>query len=269
MPMSASPWTAIVLAGNRPGESGFADAHGVSTKALIPVAGEPMLARVVRTLLATPEIGQILILAQNADSLLEGALGWIKEDPRIRTAASGQGISTSIAAVAGTPAAPFPILVTTADHALLTPAMIEAFLAQAQEADAAFALVERRTIEAAVPETRRTWLKFSDGHYSGANLFALRTQASHKGLAIWSSVEKDRKKAVRLMLSFGPLLALRALTRTISLDAAIGRIGTRAGLRLKAVRLPFAEAAIDVDKEADLLLAERLLSRREADATLS
>ena len=47
-----SSWTAIVLAGSRAGPDRLADHFAAAAKALIPVAGEPMLGRVVRTLLA-------------------------------------------------------------------------------------------------------------------------------------------------------------------------------------------------------------------------
>jgi len=258
-------WTALVLAGQRPGENAFADTHNVAFKALIPVAGEPMLARVVRTLLGCGAVRRVVIVAQDPERLLAGAPGWLSRDERVATARSSDGIATSIDALAGSAEAPFPLLVATADHALLTQPMVEVFLAGAGEADAAFAVVERKVVEAGYPETRRTWLRFRGGDYSGANLFALTTPASRKALALWSSVERDRKKAVRLMFYFGPLLALRALTRTISLDAALARIARRAGLGIRAVRLPFAEAAIDVDKPADLALAERILSARQAD----
>jgi GTP:adenosylcobinamide-phosphate guanylyltransferase len=260
--MSQQDWTALVLAGQRPGETAFADAHGVATKALIPVAGQPMLERVVRTLLQSAPVNRIVILAQDPQVLLAGSLAWMNQDERIATATSGDGISSSIARIAGSSQAPFPLLVTTADHALLDPAMIDAFIGSVDDADAAFAVVERKVVEAAHPETKRTWLRFSDGDLTGANLFALRTVSARKALAIWASVEKDRKKAVKLMLSFGPMLALRALTRTISLDAALLRIGRRIGVTLRAIRLPFADAAVDVDKEADLVLAERILAGR-------
>ena len=257
-------WTAIILAGQRPGENAFAASHNVTAKALIPVAGEPMLGRVAATLLRCPEIGRILVLAQEPDALLMGALGWMAEEPRIATARAGDGISTSIAAVVGTDAAPWPVLVVTADHALLTPAMVAEFIAEAGGNDAAVALVERRVVESAYPETRRTWLRFSDGDYSGANLFALGGPAAHKALALWARVEKDRKKAVRLLFYFGPLLALRAITRTISLDTAVAKVARRVDLSVKPVRLSVAEAAIDVDKPADLALVERILAARRA-----
>jgi CTP:molybdopterin cytidylyltransferase MocA len=255
-------WTAIVLAGRRPGEDGFAAAHGVAAKALIPAGGEPMLGRVARTLLASPSVGRIVVLAQEAEALLAGELAWMAEDPRIATMPAGDGISASVAAVAGTSAAPYPVLVTTADHPLLQPHMVETFIAEAEGADAAFAMVERKTVERVHPGTRRTWLKAADGHYSGANLFALMTPASRLGAAFWARAEKDRKRTLKLLSYLGPVIFLRALTRTISLEAAAERAGRKAGMRLKAVRLPFAEAAIDVDKPADLELAERILAER-------
>jgi GTP:adenosylcobinamide-phosphate guanylyltransferase len=255
-------WTAILLAGQRPGEDEFPARYGVAAKALIPIGGEPMLGRVAGTLLASPSVGRILILAQQPQALLTGSLAWMADEPRIGAAESGAGISTSIGAVAGSVAAPFPLLVTTADHALLTSAMVETFLGGAAGADVAFGLVERSLVERVHPETKRTWLRLGDGDYSGANLFALATPASREALAFWSRVEKDRKKALRLISYFGPWLLVRALTRTISLDAALGRIGRRMGLVLKAVRLPFPEAAIDVDKPADVELAEQILVSR-------
>ena len=147
------------------------------------------------------------------------------------TSTSGEGISSSVSAVAGSERAPWPALVVTADHALLTPAMIEEFIAGSTGADAAAAVVERRTVEAAYPESRRTWLRFSDGDYTGAILFALRGPKSRSALDAWSRVERDRKKALRLMMRFGPILALRAATRTISLDRMLATVAPRLGAR--------------------------------------
>ena len=255
-------WTAIVLAGRRPGEDGFAASHGVSAKALIPAGGEPMLGRVARALLASPSIRRIVVLAQEAESLLAGELEWMAADPRISTEPSGDGISASVGAVAGTERAPYPVLVTTADHALLRPEMVETFIAGAAGVDVAFAMVERRTVEKAHPDTKRTWIKAADGHFSGANLFALLTPDSARGTEFWARAEKDRKRTLKLLSFLGLGMFLRAVTRTISLEAAATRVGRKSGFRLKAVVLPFAEAAIDVDKQSDLELAERILAER-------
>lgn len=255
-------WTAILLAGERPGENGFARSQGLAAKALIPVAGQPMLARVARALLAAPSVGRVVVLAQEPDVLLAQAPPWLREELRISAAVSGAGIATSVAAVAGTPAAPYPVLLVTADHALLTAEMVEAFIAGTAGADVAFAMVERRTVEAKWPETKRTWIRARGGQYSGANLFVLTSPKAERALAFWSGVERDRKKVLRLLAFLGPLILLRALTRTITLHGAVARLGRRLGLVARAVVLPYAEAAIDVDKPEDLELVERILRSR-------
>jgi GTP:adenosylcobinamide-phosphate guanylyltransferase len=251
----------VVLAGQRPGVDPLAAAAHEKYKAIVPVGGRPMLERVLTTLLDTPGIARIVVLAQEPEALAERLPLTMAEDPRIAWSQSSAGISRSIRAVAGSDVAPWPVLVTTADHALLTRAMVEAFLAKAQ-GDVALAMVERATIMAAYPHTSRTWLKFADGAFSGANLFALCSPAAARALDLWAEAEQDRKKAWKLFLHFGPLLAIGALLRLVSLEGALARAGRRIGLDARLVTLEIAEAAIDVDKLSDLGLAELILGRR-------
>ena len=257
-------WSAIVLAGQRPEGDPLADRFGVAAKALVPIAGEAMLGRVVRTLLASPSLGRMLVLAQQPERLLSGATGWLASEPRVTLAPSGPGIATSLAAVAGSEAAPWPVLVTTADHPLLTSDMVEAFLAGCAGCDIAAGVVEREVMLRSYPDNRRTWLKFRGGAYTGANLFALGGDEVLPALELVANAESDRKNQLRLLRHFGLLLAFRAATRTISLPDAFAKGFRRLGLEGKVVALPMAEAGIDVDKVEDLHLAERILNARAA-----
>ena len=56
--------TAVLLAGSRPGRDEFAASFGTDLKALIPVAGEPMVRRPVRALLASGQIGDVIVMTQ-------------------------------------------------------------------------------------------------------------------------------------------------------------------------------------------------------------
>lgn len=258
----ADGWTALILAGQRPGIDALAAAFGETRKALVRVGGIPMLARVARTLLDSPAVARIVILAQDDGLATAPGCEWLATEPRIRFTRSGGGIATSVAGVAGTAAAPWPVLVTTADHPLLTRAMIAAFVAGSGEADVAVAVVERRVVLAAYPDNRRTWLKFRGGAWSGANLFALRGPVAGQALKLWAGVEQNRKSGWRLIGALAPLTLLGAVLRVVSLDTAVARLGRRLGLDARAVALPFAEAAIDVDKPADHVLAEAILAAR-------
>lgn len=254
-------WTAIILAGQRPGVDPLADAFGETCKALVPVGGRPMVARVVETILSVPAFSKVVVLCQQPEAI-EAVL---PADPRLTYVESQSGISQSILNVAGSDAAPWPLFVTTADHPLVSHAMIEMFLEASHKADVAVGMVERATILAAYPDNKRTWIKLSGGAWSGANLFALSSEAARRALTLWVRAEKDRKQLFKLFWHFGPIIALRAITRTISLQDGIAALGRRLGLNARAVALPFAEAAIDVDKPSDHQLVEQILLARSAD----
>jgi CTP:molybdopterin cytidylyltransferase MocA len=252
-------WTAIILAGQRPGIDPLASAFGETFKALVPIGGRPMVARVVETVLTVTAVNKIVILCQQPDTIRAA----LPDHPAISYVESQSGISQSILAVAGSDAAPWPLFVTTADHPLLTHDMITYFLEAGGDADVAVGMVERATVLAAYPDNRRTWIKLSGGAWSGANLFVLSGEPARKALTLWVDAEKDRKQLFKLFWHFGPLIALRAITRTISLQDGIAALGRRLGLKARAVSLPFAEAAIDVDKPSDHELVEQIFARRE------
>ena len=68
--------------------------------------------------------------------------------------------------------------------------------------------------------------------------------------------------AVRLARVFGPDALLLFALRRLRFDAALGRGSAAIGCRVDAVRLPFAEAAIDVDRPSDHALVSRILAAR-------
>ncbi len=251
-----------MLAGQRPGPDRLATHFGQDYKALVEVDGEAMVTRVIRCLHAAPDIARIIILSQapyNLQAAVDAGGGATLIE-------SSGGISSSIKAIAGTANAPWPVLVTTADHPLLDPAMISQFLSDSRNDDLAIAMVEKKVMLAAFPGAQRTWLKFRDGHWSGANLFALRTERVRAALDIWSAAEQDRKTVWKLFLHFGPWLALRALTRTIGLADALAQAGIRFGLSIRLVPMTDPIAAIDVDKPLDHAQAEEILRGRRAAA---
>ncbi len=263
-------WTAVLLAGQRPEGDPLAEHCGQDFKALIHVGGVSMLRRVTDTLLAVPQIDRIVILAQQPEALMVGDAASLRDNPRIRLSQSSSAIASSIAAIAGTSVAPWPVLVVTADHVLLTPEIVASFFSEIGNEDLAIGVGERKAVEAGFPATRRTWLKFRGGHYSGANLFALRSAKVLPGFELWSSVEQDRKRALKLVGKFGPWLLLRTLTRTIGFAEAFERAGRRLGCTARPIVLPQPEAVIDVDNPADLALAESILAQRTANhATLA
>jgi GTP:adenosylcobinamide-phosphate guanylyltransferase len=253
---------AIILAGSRPGRDALLADSGVVTKALLPIGGRAMLLHVTDALLAAPGIGAITILAQDSAALARHPdLAALADSPRIQFVDSDAGISSSLARVIG--AHRQPLLVTTADNVLLTPAMIADFLAGSSGSDVAVAMVARDTLMARYPESRRTWLKFRGGWWSGANLFRFGGRQVLPLLDFWSSIEQDRKKGLRIIAAFGPALLLAAVLRLITIQQGVQRAARRFGLvDARVVAMAQPEACIDADKPADIILIERIMAAR-------
>jgi GTP:adenosylcobinamide-phosphate guanylyltransferase len=249
------PITAIVLAGERPGGDALARSLGVPAKALIPIAGEPMIVHVVRALAAHPSIGKVRVLAQRPELLAADLAGSGAE-----IAESRQTIAATIRELIASGAE--QLLVTTADNPLLDAPILDEFLGSATVADVAVGLVERETLSARYPGNRRTWLRFRGGAYSGANLFWVGGKRALPLLDIWAGVEQQRKRGRAVIAAFGPGILLGVVLRVLSLDQALARVSRRFRVTARAVRLPFAEACIDVDKLDDLELVEAIFKRR-------
>jgi GTP:adenosylcobinamide-phosphate guanylyltransferase len=260
-------FTAVVLAGRRGGEDPLARRCGVAYKCVAPVGGVPMVVRVLDALAASRGTGRIFVVLDDP-AILDPLPGFQRLHGARRCAALAGGATPSLSvqkALDEIPAS-LPMLVTTADHPLLTPEIVERFWAAAGTtgADVVAGVTMAEVIQRAYPATQRTYLRFCDGACSGANLFALLTPAARRAVEFWQRVERDRKRPWRVMAAFGlgPLLAY--LLGRLTLDAAMSRASAVIGAKVAAVRLPFAEAAIDVDKPADLDLVEVILRRRSA-----
>jgi GTP:adenosylcobinamide-phosphate guanylyltransferase len=258
-------FTAIVLAGQRAGGDPVAAAQGARRKALLPVAGRPMLAHVLGALAASRWIRTMVVAIDDpavigplseADALCSaGRLVFVESAPTP---------SLSVLAVLEEVPGALPALITTADHPLLTPEILDWFCAAAARSDADLiaALTPKAALLKAYPDAHRTFLNFAGEHYTGSNLFAIRTPAGLSAVRFWRQVEVMRKRPWRLILAFGAAPLVRYLLGRLSLLTAMRIASRRIGARVDVVICPFPEAGIDVDKTVDLELVERILKSR-------
>ena len=250
-------YTAVVLAGQRPGRDAFAEQFGTELKALIPVGGEPMVRRPIQALLASDSIGNVVVLAQAPDEIAKV----LPQDSRITVRGSGDTIAATMLDLCLDRSAQWPLLVTTADHALLDSETIDDFCERAT-GDIALGVVERETLIGRFPNAKRTWLKFRGGAYTGANLFALRSPKASAAIELWRSVESERKKGWRVVSLLGPFVLFGTLLRLLSIDDALRIVGRKLGLTVTSVKLSNPLAGVDVDKAEDHALAEAVIGGR-------
>ena len=242
-----------------------ASAAGVSHKALAKLHGRPLLAYVLAALREVPAIGRITISIDDPEVLRRHpefgpAIAAGQLDIHESGASPADSVRDFVERSGGE-----SVLVTTADHPLLSAATLREFVAEAlaSGSDLAVALVPDHAVLAAAPRSKRTWLRLGSERFTGANLFLARSPGAARVAAFWRKAERVRKEPWRLAALFGAVTLARFMAGRLSLDAALGVISKATGARIAAVRLRDGRAGIDVDKLEDFALVEKLLAGRE------
>ncbi len=259
-------FTALILAADRGPDDPVAKAAGVPCKSLTPIDGIPMVFRVLDALDASNEIdGRILCGPPKHIVEKESALGNLIETGKIAWFENLQTPSSSAYHVLQTLPENIPVLLTTADHALLSPQIIDYFCnaARAIKCDVVVGVARHEDVMKAHPETRRTATRLQDGAYCGCNLFAFLTPDARIAADFWRQVESERKKPLRMIQKLGWVPVLRYLLGRLSLDDALISISRRLGFKAGAVIMPFADAAVDVDSVSDLELVKKIVAEKQ------
>ena len=258
-------FSAVVLAGERPGRSDFSRELGLAASVLVDVAGKSALSRVIEAL-ETSESVEAGVLCGPAENVYQ-------ENPEFQQILQGSSFhwmapqtgpsASALAAIEHLNS--FPTLLTAGDHALLTAGLVDDFCTRALELDVDIVIgfTPYSIVRAAFPESKRTVLKFSDGQLCGTNLFAVLDPKGKAGPAFWSRLEADRKRpwamARRLGLGMGLSMLFRYLTGRLTLDSVLGSLSRAMGCRVGYVLMDNPRVAVDVDSVADRDLAERVL----------
>lgn len=260
-------FTALVLAADRGAGDPVAARASVACKAFAPIGGVPMIMRVLDALEASGMI-QATIICGPPESLLPGCpelqerirtgrVLWLPNlDSPSRSADSGLSHIDPDT----------PVLLTTADHALLTPDIIRYFLQESVTSggEAAVGLVRHEDVMTAFPGGKRTVIRLKGGGYCGCNLFAFPKQRGRGLVTFWQQAEQLRKRPWRLV---GKVLGYKAilmyLSGQLTLNYGLNAVSTKTGIHIQPVMLPYPQAGVDVDKVEDMLLVESVLSGRQ------
>jgi len=261
-------FSTIILAGDRSHGDPVAGLAQVSGKSIVPLAGIPMIVRVIEAIEASNMTGEIWICGPATSTIREcPALQNIIDAQRVEWVPPGTSPCNSAAACIDRITGTDPVFITTADHGLLNPDMIAYFLnkSAATNADATVGLVDYQTIINFYPDSRRTRLKFQNGNYCGCNLFTIFNERGRDLISLWKQVEEHRKQPFKILSRLlGPIRTFYYLVGKLTLEEALLSLEEKYSINARAVILPYPTAGIDVDTIADLHLAESILSAAAA-----
>jgi molybdopterin-guanine dinucleotide biosynthesis protein A len=252
------PLGAIVMANGEADD--LARQQGAGHKALLDIAGEPMVWRVVEALQASEYLAQPIVACRQGGPVAQA----LRDRVELAEATGGtilDGIRCGFERLSGISRA----IVVTCDTPLVTGESLDEFARQVRanpQADLVYAMVEVERTRAAFPESHRTAIRLIEGNYTAAGMACLsRRFVDHCGPKLMQAFGARKSKfAMGRMFGFGFLL--RFALGKLSVVDLVRRAEQMLDCRAAAVNLPFAECGFDVDDEGDLEAARLAWGRR-------
>ena len=256
------PFTIVVLAAQRDGKlDPLAAEAGVSHKCLVPIGGRPLLAHVLDALSRVERVAEVRIVVEAG---AEARLKQVAVASGMMPGFVGAADNLADSVYAGAAGATGPVVITTADNVLLTPAAVDQVIDKLMAGDdTVVALARKEDVLSAHPEGQRRFYRFRDGEFSNCNLYGL----SQKGLGLaetFRSGGQFAKNPMRIAQAVGFLNLILLRYGLLPLDRATRRLSRRFAVSGSTVVLADGAHAIDVDNARTYSIAAQLLQRRAA-----
>jgi len=255
---------AVVPAGWSPGEddplAGYTQGR---PKALIPIAGKPMIAHVVDALAGSHYVRHVVVVALDPAAEVQFSIPveYVPDAGDI-LANTEAGLRYALDHHPGLDA----ILLSSSDVPTITPSIVDAFIEECfcTDHDLYYSIVERSVMETRFPASRRSYVHLREGDFAGGDLLLMRPSMTLSQRELWQNLAQARKNALRQALMFGLWPFLKLVIRRLSLAEAERRGSKALNVRGRGVPFPYAEVGMDVDKPFQLEIARAELERRAA-----
>lgn len=255
---------AIVTAGGipKPDEPLYERTQGKS-KALLDVNGKPMIQWVLDALCEAQTIDQILIMGLEPDSGLSCSK---IADYMPNQGSMFENIRAGMIQIKQINPAARHALVVSSDIPTITSIMVDWVVKTCMQTDddAYYNVIERSVMEKRFPGSKRTYTRLKDMEVCGGDMNVIRTMTGTDNDDFFERLISARKSVFKQaqLIGFGTLFLF--LLHRLTLDDAVARVVKRIGLTGRAIRCPYAEIGMDVDKPFQLELVCADLAARQA-----
>jgi CTP:molybdopterin cytidylyltransferase MocA len=244
---NVKPVPAVVLAGGHISHD-LGSMAGASYRAVIPLAGRPMVEYVLQALREAECISQVVLVGP--DEVQAAADAALFDD----AAPSGSGLAESLFNGIQRLDQEGEVLAVTGDIPLLTPLATCDFVdrALASGADVSYCIIPKEDCEARFPGARRTYAHVREGRFTGGNFTLLRADIAAAKEDLIRRLYLSRKSVFQLANILGPSFVIRLAFGMLGIEDVERRAAQILGARVKAVISHHPEIGFDVDKPSDL-----------------
>lgn len=252
----------LVIAGGIPNPEDplYAFTQG-EPKALLDIAGKPMIQWVLDALSGAESVGDVVIIGLPEDSGLTC--------PKVKAYLPNQGgmvdnIRAGVLKVKEINPFARHVLISSSDIPGIRPEIADWVVNTAMQTDddIYYTIVERTTMESRYPGSNRSYVQLKDIEVCGGDINVIRASIVTQKTEFWEKLVAARKNALKqaALIGFDTLLLL--LLGWITLDGAVKKVVGKLKLSGRPLVCPYAEAAMDVDKPHQLEIMRRDLEQR-------
>jgi GTP:adenosylcobinamide-phosphate guanylyltransferase len=255
---------AIVTAGGipQPEDPLYPYSKGDS-KALIDVAGKPMIQWTLDALNAAQQVDGIILIGLSAKTELVSAkpIHYIPNQGRM-LANIVAGVNKSLELNKKTEY----VLVVSSDIPALKGEMVDWLVSQCMETkdDLYYGVCPRDVMEARFPNSKRTYTRLKDIELCGADIHITHVRMATEHLDLWERLIGGRKSPMQQASIVGFATLWMYLTRSATLDELVEHVCKRIGIKGRAIVWDRAEPCMDVDKPHQLELLRADLESQQA-----
>jgi hypothetical protein len=243
----------VVLAGGPVGDLQLEPGDQPASKGLARVGGQPLAWRTFQALRESKSAASVVVVSPVAEAW-PGAWAWVPaHDTLMGSFENG---------VNGCRTPSDPVLVCCGDMPFLTPEAVDDFVARCArrpEASIWYGFLRKENSVLRFPDLPHTWAKLQDGTFCGTGVMMLRPEVMPPVRAAMDNLTHARKNMFKLAgcLGWGALFAYAVGKLTVTKAEAAGR--RIFGVPCAGVETPYAEMGFNVDDNASLALARRIL----------
>ena len=260
---------AIVTAGGipQPGDKLYAYSNGDS-KALIDLAGKPMVQWVLDALGEAKKVDQVIVIGLSPKSGLtcKKPLHYVSNQGRMLANITA-GVNKSLEL---NPRGEY-VLIVSSDIPGLKGDMVDWLVKTCMQTkdDLYYGVCPREVMEARYPESNRTFTKLKDMEVCGSDINVTHVRMVTEHLETWEQLIGNRKSPLRQAAVIGVDTFFQLATGQFTLQGLVERASQRIGIKGRAILWDRAEPCMDVDKPHQLELMREDLARQIKSAAKS
>ncbi len=262
---------AIIIAGGipQPVDPLYAYSKG-DAKALIELAGKPMIQWVLDALNGASQVDNIILIGLSPKTSIQVSkpVHYISNQGRMLA-----NIIAGINKARELNAQTQYVLIASSDIPAIKAHMVDWLITTALQTrgDLYYGVCPRAVMEKRFPSSKRTYTKFRDIELCGGDMHIAHVRlAGEEYHSIWETLIERRKNPLSQAAAMGLGTAISLFTGRLTLADAVDRVCNRIGIKGRPIIWEYAEPAMDVDKphQLELLRADLIRQQRRAAGSI-